>query len=498
MKNFFVCNLLVTILMLSACKDDPIEMGGQGKLTGKVVEDLTFLPVENAKITVSSINTTGFSDAEGNFVFEEVSVGDYSVSAKKDGFVTQFEPATVTINSTTNVVFELLVETALNSPPSTPTLLSPENLSDLLDLEVLFSWQSSDPEEDSILYRLEVGNDRNNEIIEIKDLTDTIYTINNLFFGTKYFWQVGVSDGVNAEVLSSVFSFTTKPVPFNRLLFVKNENLLSGVFSAVIDENNELVDEFKVSLDGENSWRPRKNPVNNTLAYLSFVNNTAHIFIMNTDGSNKRQVTSEKPIVGFDYNELDFSWSPDGGSLIYPNYDKLYKINSNGTELELLYSTDNGNFISECTWNASLDKIAIKTNDFNGYQVEIYTIDLSGSIIDVVLTGVAGAAGGLDFSVQGDKLIYTYDISGFENASYRQLDSHVFLYDLNTKISIDLSENKPSGTNDLDPRFSADGSGIIFVNASNDGVSDNYIYTSKLNANSRTLIISKASMPDWE
>lgn len=498
MKKFLVYNWVFMCVFFLNCQDNPLEVNGKGKLTGSVVEDANFTPVTNAKITVSSINTTSFSDAEGDFVFEEIAVGDYSISVEKEGFITTYEPATVLLNDVTNVVFELLIETALNKAPLSPTLLSPENQKKDLELEVDFIWQSSDPEEDEILYKIIVSNDKNNDIIKIENLNDTIYTLGNLSFSTKYFWQVSASDGINTEVMSAVFSFATKAVPLNHLLYVKSENLLSAIYSSSINNSLEIEGEFKVSGANENAWKPRKNPVNNTIAYLSFVNNQAHIFTMNTDGSNKKQVTKEKAILGFDYNELDFSWSPDGGSIIYPNYDKLYKINSNGSELELLYTTGNGNFISKCSWNAASDKIVLKTNDLNGYQVEIYTIDTSGIIIDIVLTGVSGAAGGLDFSVQGDKILYSYDITGFENSSYRQLDSHVFLYDIPSLTTIDLSSLKNDGTNDIDPRFSANEAGIIFVNTSNNNGSELNIYYNKINEVERTLIISNAMMPDWE
>ena len=76
--------------------------------------------------------------------------------------------------------------------------------------------------------------------------------------------------------------------------------------------------------------------------------------------------------------------------------------------------------------------------------------------------------GGINFSIQADKLMYTRDITSYQDSNYRILDSHIFIYNLNTDTVIDISSlsDKPAGTNDLDPRFSPNDAEIIFVNTS--------------------------------
>ena len=65
-----------------------------------------------------------------------------------------------------------------------------------------------------------------------------------------------------------------------------------------------------------------------------------------------------------------------------------------------------------------------------------------------------------------------YDISGYEDASYRQLDTHLFIYNFTTTNTTDISVNKTAGSNDLDPRFTPNEAQIIMVNTSNDGISE--------------------------
>jgi len=229
------------------------------------------------------------------------------------------------------------------------------------------------------------------------------------------------------------------------------------------------------------------------------VGSQTHLFTMNQDGSDQRQVTSQVAVSGFNLEEIDFSWDANGSKLLFPNQDKLYTINVNGSGLGLLYQTTNGNLITEVDKNESTGVIALKTNNLDGYAVEIFTINSAGTVLDTILTGETGAAGGINLSVDGTKLLYTRDISGSENTSYRRLDSHIFIHNFDGTATVDVSLEKPSGTNDLDARFSPNESIVIFVNTSNDGISENNISTVAIaDLESRTRLIQNSSMPDWE
>lgn len=117
----------------------------------------------------------------------------------------------------------------------------------------------------------------------------------------------------------------------------------------------------------------------------------------------------------------------------------------------------------------------------------------------MILNSVNGAAGGLDFNFQCDKLLYSYDDSQTENIQYRQLNTNMYLYDIMTNTTTSLSVSKPNGTNDLDPEFSPNDASVIFVNTSNDGVSQKNIYTMALSdLTTRNLKVQDSYMPDWK
>ena len=504
MKRALDILIILTLSLFLGCNEDTVDILGIGTITGRVVESKSFDPIENAKVSLNPSNNTVFTNVDGYFRMEEIEAGEYSVSATKEGFLTNFEAATVTLDLEVNVIFEMDDDTALNRPPTAPELKSPTNGVEDQELSLELMWSSTDPENDPLTYWLELKNDVNNDIIKVENIIDTTYVISDLKYGTKYFWQIAATGSINAEVLSLVSTFKTKVNPENRYLYVKKSaNNNNVIYSSNFIEEDILTQNLvQLTTEDQNSWRPRKNNASNLIAFLRTFNNATHLFTMNQDGSNVMQVTNIVPVTGYDLNEVDYSWSSNGDRLLYPNYDKLYVINKDGSGLEQIYQTLDGSFITEVDWSNDGSMIALKTNDIYGYTISIFTIDMSGTVQTTILSGVLGAAGGLNISIDNKLLLYTYDVSEYENADNRQLDTHLFIYDFNTEISSDLSVNKLAGTNDLDPRFSPNEAEIIFVNTSNDGISPNSIYRiSLVNIdidNNRTALFSEAMMPDWE
>lgn len=494
--------LVFSILLLTvfSCKEELVDQIETATIKGKVVKRGTNTPLANVKITTSPSTNTVFTESDGSFEITDVPTGDYSVKAEVSGYLANYQSANLKNPAQiVNIVFEMDDDTSLNTPPSIPQLISPIDNAEGQPLSVQLSWSSTDPDSlDVIRYKLIVKNNFSNDVLEISDLEETTYTLENLKYGASYFWQVAVSDGIHDEVFSAVFKFTTSLVPDNRFHYVQKEN--GNLF---ITSSNESGENFRLTNSEHNSWRPRKNNNANLIAFLRTTEGNTHIYTAKPDGSDVLKV-SKIPLAGFNTNELDFSWSTNGASFLYPNFDKLYKINKDGSGQELLYTTPDGSLITECDWSYDGSKIALKLNDYNGYQSKIIIIDQLGNTLQTILQSVNGATGGLNFSVDGNFLVYTYDISGYQDSNYRQLNSHIFLYNLSNGSVRDLSEEseKPNGTNDLDPRFSPNNAQIIFTNTSNDGFSQKNIVVISFNNDpedsERTTLFSNGEMPDYE
>jgi dipeptidyl aminopeptidase/acylaminoacyl peptidase len=493
--------LLITLFFTSCGEDGTVGLVEYGNLTGKVVVQENFTPLENVKITLSPTNNTVFTDAEGFFSFEDIEAQDYAVQATKEGYLDEFEGATVSAESAVNVVIEMVISTSLNKSPTKPDLLTPEDGAvDLLN-EVELSWEATDPDEDELTYTIEIRNDYNNEVTRITDITDETYTLSDCKYGAKYFWSIEVTDNINAEVISSLRSFTIKEDPSNRYFYVKKEGGNNVIYSSSYSDEYKLVSNTVQLTDSNlNSWRPRKNNITNLVAFLRIDDNEAHLYTMKTNGDGVKKVTSTVPVAGFNLNEIDFSWSADGSKLVYAYFDKLYSINIDGSGLQRIYQTLDGSLITECDWSNDGTKIAIKTNNATGYNSSILVIDLNGNVLNTVVSGVKGAVGGLNFSASGTKLLFSRDVSDYQATNYRQLDTRMFIYNFIDDTFFDVSvAEKESGTNDLDPRFSPNEAYVIFVNTSNDGISQKNVTKTNFSGNiNRINLFTDATMPDWE
>jgi hypothetical protein len=485
---------LILVMLFFSCSEDKFLDGGKGIVKGRVVDEKTFEPIGNARISSSPNSSKVFTDDAGYFVINDVIPGEYAFEAKKNGYLAKFEGVTVNAGSVSEVVFELEISTSDNRPPQIPILTTPVDNADNQSVNLNLTWTATDPDDDILTFQLILRNDANNEVVTYSNITTPNFALTNLSFSTKYYWQVSASDGINAPVFSETKSFKTIIFPDARYLFVKKIGSNNVIFTAD-DSGNQL----QITTSQTNSFRPRKNTQYDKIAFIRTDGAQGHIYTMNPDGSDVFKVTSSIPVAGFNYDYMNFSWNANGSQIIYPYFDKLYKINRDGSGLTMIFQTPNGKFISECDWSINGSVIALKVNDNNGYNVEIYTISSVGAILNTILSGVTGAAGGLHLSVDNQKLIFTRDVSGFESGDYRQLDSRIFMHNFTTNITSELTTQRPSGTNDLDVRFSPNEADIIFVNTSNDGLSARNVVKYSIGAtNSRAILYTNATMPDWK
>lgn len=498
---FFIVLCFLTLL---GCSEDTIGISGSGTLTGTVVTELDNTPLANVKISTNPASTTIFTDSTGFFSIPSVSMDDYSVQAELGGYVTAFEAVSISDNEISNVVFEMALSTADNIPPQAVELISPEDGMSSLETQVTFQWSSGKNDTDLLNYTLELRNERTDEIIEYSIEEDTTYTVNNLKLGTSYFWQITTTDGLNEPVRSAISQFRTDDVPDNPFLFTRFVDGNSVIYSG--DRANGTTDEnsLRLTTAETNSFRPKASLEVGKIAFLRTIGGDTHLFTMNMDGSQVEQVTNSIPVNGFRLSEVSFTWAQNGSRLYYPNFDKLYSIDPDGGGSELIYTTNDGSFITEVvTANFDNDLVAIKTNNSDGYDVQIFTVQLSSQDIETeILQSGTGAAGGLDLDANGNKLLFTRDISGSENSQYRRFSSRVFIYDFETENISQINSFVQNGENDLDPKWSPSEGEIVLTRVDNNLNAIPSIYVIDLDDintnNSDQLLFTNAFQPDWE
>lgn len=493
MKRNLLLIVLLASLLISSCKEDGFIPDTFGSIFGQVLEEGTNSAIENATVTTNPPTNILQTDALGRFSLEDIKTGNYTLRIEKTGFVTKVENISILSEQPINTVIKLIPDSLANTAPSTPSLPIPENgLSDL-STTVSLSWTASDDDNDQLSYDLKLFNfDQTQSETIAEGLVDPSYELQDLDYSSIYYWQVIVHDGNAAPVNGDLWSFETKDFPNHRFLFARQINGKYDIYSS-----DEFGNSIQLTYNSSNNWRPRMNPSRDKIAFLSSSGLETHLYTMNRDGSGVQKISSI-PVVGNNIFDLDFSWSPNSEKLLYMNNNKLYTVNTDGTGTQEFAEAPNGFTFAECDWTLVDDKIMARLVGDNLWNSIIYLYESDGSFTQSLLTDIPGTTNGSMFSIVGTGMVYTHDVSGYEEVDQRQLDSRIFIRELNGFVPIDISLNKTPGTNDLDVRFSPDGAWVIFMNTNNDGISQKNIYRMEVNGNSRELLFENAEMPDWK
>ncbi|WP_162054342.1 carboxypeptidase-like regulatory domain-containing protein [Pontibacter pamirensis] len=492
--KFILFLLLLTGIV--ACNEDTIEPNGQGSIRGVVIDAETNRPVEAVSITTNPATSAVITDAEGVFSITNIARGNYTISAQKLGYKTKTATIAVRNAEQSDVTLVLEETQAGGSVPALPGNPDPEANATGQPIDITLSWQAPDTvNSDSLTYDVflyESGSTDKRKIAEA--VSDTSVAVRDLMYNTTYFWQVVVKDNNGRLTNGEVWSFTTVALPEARYLFARATDGDYNVYSSDGTEANT----FRLTSEFSREWWPVLNPQRDVIAYSSNIGIEPQIFSMNRDGSNKRQITSV-PVAGYHNQGIGFVWSPDGGQLLYPNYNNLYRIERDGSGLTLIATAPANRHFRMMDWTGSGDKIAAQTIGANINDSEIYIMNADGSGMELLVGNLPGRVESPAFSIDGNNILYTHDASGFENLEGRQLNAHIYRINTDGSGLIDLSRFKPEGTNDLYPRYSPDGSKIIFVNTPNDNLGPHDIYIMDASdGRNRVKLFSNATMPDWE
>lgn len=499
MKFLKIPILLFVLVLISSCRENTIQPTLFGSMVGTVIRDADNVAVNNAVISTTPPTSLILTDEFGRFALNDIEPGTYTIRAEKEDFATQVESVTVFEEKTANVIIKLSPDTLSNIAPTAPNTPIPEDNSMDQEVSLKLEWKASDTDRnDELRYDVLLckGNQTDCEMVAV-DLKEDTLRVSDLRHNTVYFWQVVAKDKAT-EVYSNIWSFQTKEFPNHRFVYTKLDNGKYDIYSA--DESGE---EIRLTFGAGSHYRPRISPDRKKVAFIGNSGIEPHLFVMDRDGTNSMQVTRDVPIDGFNNFDLDFAWSPGSDQLLYMNNSMLYSINVDGTALKEVAQAPDGSTFSEVDWmftNAG-DRIVARVTGATIYTSDIFILDDEGNYLRQIFTDIPGATGGLQFSVDGKFVMYTHDVSEFENPSGRQLDAHIFVKNLENNVTFDLSgidfRGKDAGTNDLDPRFSPDGAKIIFVNTNNDGISVRKIMIMDIDGNNRTILFEGAEMPDW-
>ena len=502
-KNFnsYYIIFAALVLLISGCREETIEPEKFGTVSGQVFDNQTLLPIEGASVSTSPTHTSINTDSLGRFKMENLPVGNYSLQAKKDNYITQFESITIQENVEIVVNINMEEEVGENQPPVAPQLITPTDGSENNAVSVMLLWsQGENYRENDLAFDVFLIDENEQEIEIVQNHTDTTFLLENLNYNTTYFWYVVAKDGVHPNANSELFSFKTTDITENLFLFVREEDSNYQVFSSTMDSSTIS----NLTNNNTNNWSPQYSPDGSLISYISSVNNANHIFVMDVNGNDKRKITSGVSINYYDPLEMDYCWSPDGTKILYMNFNKLYlqDINEAGGPADPVLTSPDGKAFASCDWKG--DYIIARTTNSEGFDSYFYLFEADTyQLMDTIGYYEEGRVSGPYFSEDGGKIVYTHDEHNFPPTLQEgiQRDAEVFvIHDFEPPYNaISLSKvHKPVGTNDISARFSPSGGYIIFTNESIDGLFPASVYRMNvLDPYERVKIISDGIMPDW-
>ncbi|MGB3586928.1 MAG: carboxypeptidase regulatory-like domain-containing protein, partial [Tunicatimonas sp.] len=433
----------------------------RGSITGTIRDAITQNPVNGASIETHPATTGLLTSADGTFQLDSLTTGDYRIEIKRLGY--QPDTVTVAVSEGKPTKVELLLIPQAVTGFSYPTSPVPAQGEEEQPTELTLRWQAvGSPEE--IRYEVVLYPTDNPEgQIVATSLTDTSLVLTDLEYETAYYWQVIAQNAQGQRSTSELWNFRTEDFPETVFLYTQRVEGDYEIFSANAERDRIIRLTHQVGYDAF----PQFSPSRQWVAYTSQTPEGPQIFVMDKRGKQNYQIT-QLPVAGYHNFGSGFCWSPDGGQLLYSHYNKLYRINRDGSNLAVVATAPEGRHFKAVDWSGISHKIVVQVVGSDSNQSEIYLMNEDGSNAEQILKDQPGRTECPSFSIDGTQILYTHDVAGFESTTGRQLDAHIFRYHIETQETVEVSLNKPSGTNDLHPRLSPNGAHIIFENTSNE------------------------------
>jgi hypothetical protein len=512
-------------LLLWACNDDPLQPELYGNIRG-IVQEADGTPIVGAQVSTNPATVSVETDSLGEFAIDSILVRNYSIVAQKEGFRDRTQTVELTDEETVNVTLTMTEQTENNDPPSVPTLLEPSDDATDVERSPILRWTASDPEEDALTYTVQVFSSVDTTTF-IQTTTDTFLQVPNLRLETSYLWTVSADDGNNPPVTSTVQRFTTKEFPDYRIHVVKEDTITGNlvIYAAeepVLDGSGNAQDSLELiplTDPGVNSWRPHLNPQRNRVAFISNRNGENHLFLMDRNGDNVEQLSSDaRPISGgFNVYDLNYAWEPNGERIIYPSNNRLYWINISTRSTVQYAQAEPGFDFVEVDIALSNDPIAVdpyfvlarqEGEDRYDTRILLYNPSLQSNVLlDANDSLIRGQLAGPIFSPGDNLMVYSEDQQTGTNFDQIPRDAVLFQSNyqgnpLTSKEALPVGD-KAADTNDLYPAFSPGGQRLLLANTPNDTrnpIGNIFLVdlTGGGSGEVRELAYPNATMPDWQ
>ena len=263
-----------------------------------------------------------------------------------------------------------------------------------------------------------------------------------------------------------------------------------------------------ITEESTTSSDPAYSPDGSRIAFISGsnTNSSYEVFVMNADGSGRRQITNTSVA------EQEPAWSPDGSKLVYASnsFDvdretdlEIWTINADGTRRRQL--TSNSSSETQPAWSPDGSKIAFTRSQ------DIWVMNSDGSgAANLTPNSPAGCSptcyqGGDTYpawSPDGSKIAYVHGYGPPTNPYAGGGLANIWVMDANPATTDWTNLSNTASESSTMPAWSPDGTKIAYVGTASDST-DRNIYTMDASGSisSRTPIDTDTAHdinPDWQ
>ncbi len=343
MKKAFI--IFLSLLCLNSCLEDIEPVSNiTGDIRGIVREASTNSAISDVIFHTIPWTNTDTSNFAGLFEFFDLNENEYFIFAQKAGYKTSKQKITINPGEVKEVVFNLEKILEVNSPPSRPNLLYPENgLTQVRD-SLLLTWSRSiDADEDSVFYDVYLDKNPTPFTRVYSSIRDTFCVIKNLEASSSYYWRIIAFDGENYSLPSSIRRFNTESNIFYNVMPPEGKLPYphhNPVYT--IDEYNTMMEELWI-IDNFGDYIAKEPASESRLStgLTIHAGNNAEIFAV-TDGI-VRVKNSYDPentfIVIEDISKPGYAWKYEGLENFRFNIGDVVK---QGSQIGQLSSHSNG------------------------------------------------------------------------------------------------------------------------------------------------------------
>ncbi len=228
---------------------------------------------------------------------------------------------------------------------------------------------------------------------------------------------------------------------------------------------------------------------------IAFTNNgdgNVEIYVMNPDGSAQTRLTNNLAFDG------DPSWSPDGSRIVFTSTrdgnEEIYVMNANGTGQTRLTSNSAAQFNLDRSpvWSPDGAQIAFASNRDAG-DFDIFVMNVDGSGQRSLTAGPSADSQDPDWSPDGRKIACSQAV--IENGARGLYGVLVMNADGSNQTRLSLPGNV-----DITPRWSPDGSKLVFASTRVGDLGTFQVYSMTSNGANQTRLTNNTgenSRPSW-